>query len=128
MWRPIPRLSVSMRKLGERTVLPGSYLASNPRFRRFFRDLAIMSSSKKYRQFLAGPITGKQVKELPGIGKVAAKRMIFHKSADRVLGMFLRVERNESEFCRWLMSESGLNSKNQKKCYDALKEYCNLHL
>ncbi len=43
---------------------------------------------------------------------------------EQVLAMFLQLKREETEFCNWLMSKGGVNSKNQKECYHALKEFC----
>ncbi len=45
-----------------------------------------------------------------------------------VLAKFLRYNREETEFCNWLISEGGLNSKNQKECNDVLKEFCDQRL
>ncbi len=87
-----------------------------------------MSSSKKCRRFLAEPIRGKRAEELPGIGAVAAERLKeYGYNMEKVLALFLKYNRDETEFCEWLMS-NGVNSKNQKECYDALKEFCDQHL
>ena len=104
--------------------------ASGTRFRRFFHVRGAMSSSKKCRQLVAEPIKDKGVEELPGVGAVAAKRLknYHYPKAEKVLGIFLMMERNEVRFCRWLMSEGCLNSRDQKICYNALNKYCNNHL
>ncbi len=93
-----------------------------------------MSSSKKCKRFLAESNRGKRLEELrleelPGFGAVAVKRLKEYKyNIQNVLAKFLRYNREETEFCNWLISEGGLNSKNQKECYDALKEFCDQRL
>ncbi len=79
---------------------------------------------------MAEPIKDKGVKELPGIGPLAAERMKRYNlwKAEEVLGMFLQYKRDETIFCRWLMSVTGANSKDQKQCYDALQQFCDQHL
>ena len=89
-----------------------------------------MSTSQKYRDFVAEPMGDKEVTKLAGIGEVLGKRLS-EKGFDKayvVLGQFLLLKKNEELFRDWLNQTCGANAKQQGDCYTCLMEWCRAFL
>lgn len=88
------------------------------------------TTSQKHRDFVIEPMGDKDVKELAGIGPVLGERLI-NKGFDRayvVLGQFLVLKKDEELFSEWLKDECGANAKQQRDCYNCLKDWSNAFL
>ena len=72
----------------------------------------------------------KSVQELAGIGPVlgdALAKRGFDK-AYVVLGQFLLFKKKEETFKDWLNQTCNANAKQQRDCYECLKEWCDAFL
>ncbi|CAB3258432.1 unnamed protein product [Arctia plantaginis] len=80
------------------------------------------STSKKHRNFIAEPIRGKRVTELPGIGETLGERLSGrgYNTADKVLGQYLVMDRDRRSFERFLRKNCNANSKQVSDCYNGL--------
>ncbi|KAI7799000.1 putative barrier-to-autointegration factor [Triplophysa rosa] len=89
-----------------------------------------MTTSQKHRLFCSEPMGDKSVYTLPGIGLVLGGRLekigIF-KARD-VLGRFLVLGMDEWKYKSWLRDSCGANAKQQRDCYNCLKEWTNNNL
>lgn len=67
---------------------------------------------------------------LAGIGQTLGQRLE-EKGFDKasvVLGQFLVLKKDEALFEDWLNDACGANAKQQKDCYNCLKEWCDAFL
>ncbi|XP_016388336.1 barrier-to-autointegration factor-like [Sinocyclocheilus rhinocerous] len=89
-----------------------------------------MTTSKKHRCFCSEPMGDKLVYELPGIGPVLGGRLQNRGiiRARDVLGRFLVLNKDEWKFKNWLRDSCGANAKQQRDCYNYLREWTSNHL
>ena len=88
------------------------------------------STSQKHRDFVGEPMGEKPVTCLAGIGDTLGGRL-GEKGFDKayvVLGQFLVLKKNEDMFKDWLNVTCGANSKQQRDCYQCLKEWSDAYL
>ncbi|KAL5463501.1 hypothetical protein EMCRGX_G032400 [Ephydatia muelleri] len=88
------------------------------------------TTSQKHRDFVGEPLGDKPVTALAGIGDALGSRLI-EKGFDKayvVLGQFLVLKKNEELFEDWLNQACGANAKQQRDCYNCLKEWCDAFL
>ncbi|XP_076024294.1 barrier-to-autointegration factor-like [Genypterus blacodes] len=80
---------------------------------------------KKHVIFVSEPMGEKRVKELPGIGEALGRRLTEKGfgMAVTVLSQFLVLGKDEQKFRSWLKDICGANLKQQKECYECLKEW-----
>uniref|UniRef100_A0A8C1GV42 Si:dkey-211g8.4 n=1 Tax=Cyprinus carpio TaxID=7962 RepID=A0A8C1GV42_CYPCA len=82
-------------------------------------------TSRKHRQFCLEPMGDKPVHNLPGIGRALGGRLqdrgISH--ARGIEGHFLVFNQNQEKFGNWLKDTCGANAKQQRDCYNGLKEW-----
>lgn len=67
---------------------------------------------------------------LAGIGETLGQRLE-EKGFDKayvVLGQYLVLKKDEELFVDWLKDTCGANAKQQKDCYNCLKEWCDAFL
>ncbi|MEE6518508.1 hypothetical protein FKM82_029546 [Ascaphus truei] len=84
----------------------------------------------KRNTFVSEPMGEKPVQCLSGIGDVLGKRLEekgFDK-ADKVLGQFLAMRKDELIFKQWLKDACKANAKHSRDCYGCLKEWCDAFL
>ncbi|RUS85685.1 hypothetical protein EGW08_006561 [Elysia chlorotica] len=95
-----------------------------------FSATTMSSTSKKHQNFVTEPMGDKLVTELAGIGDVLGKRLseANYDKAYTVLGQFLLFKKDEELFKEWLHDASGANAKQQKDCYQCIKEWCDSFL
>lgn len=90
-------------------------------------SLRIMSTTtQKHKDFVNGPLSGKSVKKLAGIGPVLGGRLE-EKGFDKayvVLGQFLVLKKDKQKFMDWLKETCGADMKERSDCYNCLKEWC----
>ena len=68
----------------------------------------------------------KEVTEMAGIGPALGGRLS-EKGFDKayvILGQFLVLKKNEELFQDWLNQTCGANAKQQRDCYQCLKDWC----
>ncbi|KAF5308270.1 hypothetical protein FQR65_LT06263 [Abscondita terminalis] len=85
-----------------------------------------MSTTQKYRKFVAKPMGDKRVTELAGVGEVLGSRLIsagFDK-AYVVLGQYLFLNRNQELFQEWMRNTCGANVRQSAACYQCLHDWC----
>ncbi|XP_072298879.1 barrier-to-autointegration factor B-like [Eucyclogobius newberryi] len=88
------------------------------------------STSQKHRRFVAEPMADKTVTAIAGIGDAQGRRLE-NKGFDKayaVLGQFLVLNKDEELFRDWLEDACGANAKQQRDCYNCLKEWCDSFL
>jgi hypothetical protein len=81
-----------------------------------------MTTSTKYRDFVAQPTEEKPVGSLAGIGKVLGKKLK-ERGFDKayvVLGQFLVLKKNEGLFWEWLKDTHDANAKQSWDCFGYL--------
>uniref|UniRef100_A0A8C1T744 Barrier-to-autointegration factor-like protein n=1 Tax=Cyprinus carpio TaxID=7962 RepID=A0A8C1T744_CYPCA len=82
-------------------------------------------TSQKHRQFCMEPMGDKTVYNVPGIGRALGGRLqgrgISH--ARDIEGHFLVFNQNQEMFGNWLKDTCGANAKQQRDCYNGLKEW-----
>uniref|UniRef100_A0A8C5CR91 Barrier-to-autointegration factor-like protein n=1 Tax=Gadus morhua TaxID=8049 RepID=A0A8C5CR91_GADMO len=84
------------------------------------------STTQKHRFFVSEPMGEKKVTALAGIGDALGKRLEdkgFDK-AEKVLGHFLMLGKDEGRFKCWLKDACGANSRQQDHCYRCLRDWC----
>lgn len=88
------------------------------------------SASKKHKQFVDESIIKKDVKMIPGIGEVAAKKLgdAGFKEASKVVGQFLVLDMDEGKFKKWLWKTCNAQAHCQAECFKAIKEWTDNHL
>ncbi len=67
----------------------------------------------------------KPVTKVPGIGKKLGAKLIdkgFDK-AYKLLGKFLSIGKDETEFKQWLATETNANTLQQRECYKGLRDW-----
>ncbi|XP_076024293.1 barrier-to-autointegration factor-like [Genypterus blacodes] len=81
--------------------------------------------SKKHEIFVSEPMGEKRVTELAGIGEALGSRLTEKgfSMAVAALGQFLALRKDEQKFMSWLKDICGANLKQQKECYECLKEW-----
>ncbi|XP_058608630.1 barrier-to-autointegration factor [Onychostoma macrolepis] len=89
-----------------------------------------MTTSQKHRRFCSEPMGDKLVYELPGIGPVLGRRLQNRGiiRAQNVLGRFLALNKDEWKFKNWLRDTCGANAKQQRDCYNCLREWTSNNL
>ncbi|XP_052770070.1 barrier-to-autointegration factor-like [Mya arenaria] len=82
-------------------------------------------TSRVHRDFVKEPMGNKSATALPGIGIVAGRNLSAagYAKASNVFGKFLVLNRDETQFKKWLMSTAGANTGQQNQCYQCLVEY-----
>ena len=83
--------------------------------------------------FVDGPISGKKVKDVPGIGDVIGEKLTKagYATAEKLLGQFLVLERNEENFIKWMKDTCGDDpafKKHFKETFKGLNDWSNQHL
>lgn len=89
-----------------------------------------MTTSLKHRRFCSEPMGDKLVYELPGIGPVLGGRLQNRGiiRARDVLGRFLVLNKDEWKFKNWLRDSCRANAKQQRDCYNCLREWTSNNL
>jgi len=83
--------------------------------------------SRKYQMFVTEPMLEKPASSLPGLSKMSECRLmcVGCGTAYAVLGKYLTVDRDLSQFKNWLHEVAGTNSRNATLCYYAIADWCN---
>lgn len=83
--------------------------------------------SRKYQMFVTEPMVDKPASTLPGLSKVSECRLmcVGCGTAYAVLGKYLTVDRDMTQFKHWLHEVAGTNSRNASLCYYAIADWCN---
>ncbi|XP_039534805.1 barrier-to-autointegration factor [Pimephales promelas] len=89
-----------------------------------------MTTSLKHRRFCSEPMGDKLVYEIPGIGSVLGGRLQNRgiMRARDVLGRFLVLNKDEWKFKNWLRDTCGANAKQQRDCYNCMREWTSNNL
>ena len=99
----------------------------------YFDHLGPQTTTQAIQTFVDGLISGKKVTDVPGIGPVFGEKLTKagYATAEKLLGQFLVLERNEDNFIKWMKDICGTDSVNRAhytKTFKALNDWSNQHL
>lgn len=85
-------------------------------------------TTEKHCLLLSGPIEGKSVFDLPGIGAVYGSRLMEagYSTAEQVLNQYLNMNGDSTKFTSWLNGVCGANSRWSHLCFIALRDYSDI--
>ena len=80
-------------------------------------------TTAKHRQFTREPMREKPLTALAGIGEALGKKLVSkgYKTAWKVLGQFLILDKNRKKFEVWLKDVVGANTKQAGDCVQCLR-------